>query len=83
MTLIALVILFAGAAMVLGISPMPRWISLLPGLAVGIYFLIAWLHERQPPATGDNQPGLVALVGAAFTAVVLAAAALGWAMRKR
>ena len=82
MTYIALAIVFACAALALGSSPMPRWISLVPGLAVGTYYLIAWLHERQPPAAGDSQPGLVAVVGAVFTAAVLAAAVLGWRMRK-
>ena len=83
MTYLILVAVFACGALALGVSPLPRWISLVPGVAVGAFYFIAWLDERQPPASGDSQPGLVAAVGTVFTAVVLAAAVLGWRLRKR
>lgn len=51
-------------------------------IAVAIVNLLAWLHERQPPATGDSQPGLVALVGVVATASCLVAVLLGWARHR-
>jgi hypothetical protein len=83
MPYLILVAVLACGALALGLSPLPRWISLLPGLAVGVFYLVAWLHERQPPASGDSQPGLVAVVGMVFTAVVLVAAVLGRRLRRR
>jgi hypothetical protein len=48
-------------------------------VVAGIVYLVAWLHERKPPAQGDTQPGLVALVGIVVTTACLAAVLAGWA----
>jgi hypothetical protein len=63
-----------------------RWASLtaaLVPLAAGAYFLLAWLRERQPPETGDAQPGLVLFVGTVVTLALAAAACAGWLLRAR
>jgi len=47
-------------------------------IAIGVVYLVAWFRERQPPAQGDSQPGLVALVGIVVTAACVVAVLLGW-----
>lgn len=83
MTYLALVVMLACGALILGFAPLPRWVALMPGLAVGTLYVVAWLHEQDPSLGGDPQPDLVAAVGVVFTAVVLAAGILGWRLRRR
>jgi hypothetical protein len=55
-----------------------RVLAVAPAVVVGIGYLITWLHEREPPASGDSQPGLVAIVGMSATVFLLGAACAGW-----
>lgn len=80
---LVVVVMFACGALLLGLAPLPRWVSLVPGLAVGIFYFVAWLHEQDPSLGGDPQPDLIAAVGVVFTAVVLGAGMLGWRFRRR
>ena len=45
-------------------------------------WLLIWYEEQKPPATGDNQPGLVLLVGGVMTGSLLLGAA-GGTLRRR
>jgi hypothetical protein len=55
-----------------------RAAALIVPIGVATVHAIAWPHERQPPAQGDSQPGLVAFVGLAVTTASVVAVALGW-----
>jgi len=46
-----------------------------------VFWLVAWQHEAG--LTGDNQAGLVALVGAVSVGVVLLVVLVGFAIRGR
>lgn len=78
--LLLIVAAFAMSARLPGRWSMLAW--LIPAGLAALYF-VAWLNERQPPASGDNQPGLVAFVGVVVVLLTATAAGVGRLARQR
>jgi hypothetical protein len=79
LALLLVVVAFAMSAWMPG--PLSALAWLVP-LGLAVWFGVVWLDERQPPEQGDNQPGLVALVGVVVVLLTASAAALGHVARR-
>lgn len=81
---VSLVLVLIVAAFAMSARLPGRWSALawLAPVGVAVFYLVAWLHEREPPESGDNQPGLVAFVGVVAVLLTATAAGLGRLMRR-
>lgn len=82
---VALMLLLIVAAFAMSARLPGRWsaVAWLAPVGVAVFYFIGWLHARQPPESGDNQRGLVALVGVVAGLLTATAAGLGRLMRRR
>jgi hypothetical protein len=81
---ILILVIFVPVAFGLAVSktvhPLVAW--LIPaGLAV--FWFAAWRHEATATSGGENQAGLVALVGVVSVGIVLLAILVGFVIRHR
>jgi LPXTG-motif cell wall-anchored protein len=81
---LSLVLALCVAAALLAASPsIPRWMPWLVPAGTTVFFFIAWWREREPPATGDNQPGTLAIFGLASVSLVIASVVAGLFFSRR
>lgn len=80
----SLVLVFVAAAFAMSAMLPRRWSALAWLVPVGVaaFYFVVWRDERQPAEQGDNQPGLVAVVGVVAVLLTVTAAGLGRLMRR-
>ncbi len=79
--LLGLVLFLIGANA--GAASRRAWLPWLLPLLVACYFVFSYVRELQPPEQGENNPGLVLLIGVAAVIVAAGGVAFGRLSRRR